>query len=471
MTLNATYAPDLSRVQLVITSATAGADYSLIERSTDQIRWVTVRGGQQVPLVSGGGHLDDFEFTPGVINYYRASHVDTAPSTFIAAGTAATGNNAPVVPAHPAGLAVGHLKLIWASIRNSGAGTVNTPAGWTSIVSFGNVALLGRIHQSGDTAPTVTFTGGVANADTIAQMACYYNAKITPTSAAATSLNSSAQNIAIPALPITLPGMILFLGWKQDDWTSTTTPAFGTKIGDPISTAGDDAGMTWTYFATVGPPTTPSWGGVSLTVTGGVSAISRGATVAFATADYVGRDTANLTPTLADVTGVQKVWLKNLQRPYMNTALSNPVGYLEITSKARAGVFPIIRRSKPVAVTDLRQGREFKLGARVESPTERDRLDLILQSGEPILLHVPLGAIRLKSMYAVIGDVEYDDEALTYTLPLTEVAAPAASIVGVTVLWSDIVATFATWSDLIAAAPTWADVLSRIGNPSDIITG
>ena len=470
MTLTATYASDLSRVQLVITGAPAGTDYSVVERSTDQIRWVIVRGGDQVPLSgAGAGSLDDYEFTPGVVNYYRASHVDIAV-TFVAAGTAAAGNNTSVVPAHPAGLVAGDLKLIWASIRNSGTGTVNVPAGWTLIVNAGNAALLGRYHVGGDTAPTVTFTGGATNATTIAQMATLHNAKILPTGFAQT-LNPSAQNVAVPAQAITKPGAILFLGWKQSVWTSTTTPTFGTKIGDTSSALGSGSAMTWTYFATLGPPVTPAWGGVDLVITGGAAAISRGVTIAFTTGDYVTRDTASLTPLLVDSTGTQKVWIKNLQRPYMNTPLTTPVGLLEITSKARAGVFPIIRRSKPVAVTDLRLGREFTIGARVEDSDERDRLDLILQAGEPILLHVPLGTIRLKSLYAVIGDVKYDDEALTYELPLTEVAAPAGTIVGDTVLWSDIVASFATWADLIAAEPTWSDVLSRIGNPSDIITG
>lgn len=463
MTLTSTYNGDLSRVQLVISSAPAGTDYSVVERSTDQITWVTVRGGDALTLVSGAAKLDDYEFTPGVPNYYRASHVDSSPG-FVAAGVAAVGNNASVVPAHPAGLVVGDLKLIWASIRNSGAGTVNTPTGWTKLVDAGNAALFGKIHAVSDTAPTVAFTGGVLNATTLAQMASFHNVKLTPTGFAQT-LNGSTQNITVPSQAITVPGMILFLGWKQDDWTSLTTPAFGVKVGDNASLTGDDASMTWIFFGTAGPPTTPVWGGVDLTVVGGVAAISRGVTVAFALVDFVSRDTANLTPVL------DKVWIKNIQRPYMNTALSSPVGLLKVNRKARAGVFPVIRRSKAVAVTDIRLGKEFSIGARVEDPTERDRLDLILDAGEPILLHIPLGYIRLKSMYAVIGDIEYDDETLTYTLPLTEVAAPPATIVGATVLWSDIVATFATWADLMAAEATWADVLTRIGSPTDIITG
>jgi len=472
MTVTATYMNDLSRVRVAYSSAPAGTDYAKVERSLDGITWVTVRGGAQVTTITSAGKVDDYEFTPGVVNTYRVSYVDTALlPTFGTAGTAATGNNASVVPAHPASLAIGELKLIFASIRNSGAGTVNTPAGWAKIAESGNMALLSRVHQSGDTAPTVTFTGGVVNADTLAQMARFPNSKALVSSAPVSQLNGSAQNIAGPTVVLDGGGMLLYLGWKQDDMTSSTTPSFATKIGDVSSTTGDDASMCWFYFAS---PTANA--GVSFTVwpvviTGGAAAISRGMAVQIPVVDNIGVETQTVTPSLQDVTGVEKVWIKNLQRPYMNTALSTPVGLITVKRAARAGVFPVVGRSVAVAVTDQRLGKELTLGARVESANERDRLELVLKSGEPILLHIPPGIIRLKSMYAVIGDDEYDDETVTYTLPLTEVAAPDASIVGNTVTWTDVVATYATWADLIAAKATWAAVLDSVGSPTDVITG
>lgn len=45
----------------------------LVERSTDQIKWKTVRGGSGVLANSSAAWtLDDYEFEPGVANYYRA---------------------------------------------------------------------------------------------------------------------------------------------------------------------------------------------------------------------------------------------------------------------------------------------------------------------------------------------------------------------------------------------------------------
>lgn len=466
MSVAVTYLSDLNRVRIAYSGAPTGTDYALVERSLDGITWVTVRGGEQVIASSAAGSIDDYEFVPGVSNQYRVSYIDhDLYPTLVAAGTAATGNNASLVPAHPAGLAVGHLKLIAASIRNSGAGTVNLPAGWVKLCESGNVAVLGRIHQVGDVAPTVTFSGGVVNADTLAQMACFLNGKLVTSSAPAQQLNGSSQNIDGPGITQDGGTMMIQVGWKQDDFTSSTTPTFGQKIGDISSTAGDDASMCWFRF--VGP-----WDNAGLpfnpfpvTITGGAAAISRGLIMQIPVIDYLSQETGSITPNFT------QVWIKNLQRPYLNTALSTPVGELSIKQDARAGIFPIKGRSLPVAVTDLRGGRDFTIGAQLLDASERDRLKQILKAGEPILLHIPPGTIRLESMYAVIGDIEYDDEASIMWMPLSEVAAPAASIVGSTVLWQDIINTYATWADLIAAKATWADVLASVGSPTDIITG
>ncbi len=210
---------------------------------------------------------------------------------FIAAGVVAHGNNASVVPSLPAGITagVGQLLLIFAAIRNSGTGTVNTPTGWTTIVDFGNCRLMGRHYVSGDTAPTVTFTGGVANADTTAQMAAFSGLSMVIGSgtrlvpAAATLLNASAQNIATPAIDVQWNGgVLLFLGWKQDDWTSValaaTTPAPDAEIGEPDTTTGDDHGIVWDYDITTAN-TDRAATATGFAVTGGASAISRSALV------------------------------------------------------------------------------------------------------------------------------------------------------------------------------------------------
>lgn len=208
----------------------------------------------------------------------RVTGMVTDTPTFVAAGTIATGNNASVAPGIPAGMAAGGLMLLWATIRNSGTGTVNVPTGWTSLVNFGNTRLMYRYWVSGDAAPTVTFTGGVANADTMARIFGFSNLshgiatypKSAP--AAITSLNSSAQNMAYSnfILPSNRTGVSLIFAWKQDDWTGVAPPTGFTEMGDNATTTGDDAGIA-AYYDLTG--VTEAAG--SLVVTGGASAISR----------------------------------------------------------------------------------------------------------------------------------------------------------------------------------------------------
>lgn len=177
------------------------------------------------------------------------------------------------------------------------------------------------------------------------------------------------------------------------------------------------------------------------------------------------------TPQLLDADGVERVWLKNIRLAYQNTALTDPVGYLTIKRTARRGLFAVVGRSKLVAVTDKRVGKSYTLGAHVDwDSDERRRIDLLLESGDVLFLHVPPGKIRLPSMYVSVDDDEYDDEASIFTMPLSEVAAPSPSIVGATITWADIVAGYATWADLLAAKATWADVLDGVGDPANVIT-
>lgn len=216
--------------------------------------------------------------------HVQVTAVTTGSIAFGTAGTVTHANNASVAPGIPASVATGDLLLVLAAIRNSGTGIPDTPAGYTRLGVFAstdNVQLFAKVATSGaEAAPTITFTGGVAGADTSAQM-IRLTGKWHSTSNilmdSNTQLNASAQNINYPGLLVPLANscIILYLAWKQDDWTSVTSP--GTEIGEPDTTTGDDQGIVWSYAvqstaAAVGPGT--------FTVTGGGAAISRSAILA-----------------------------------------------------------------------------------------------------------------------------------------------------------------------------------------------
>jgi hypothetical protein len=219
----------------------------------------------------------------------KATTVTTDTPVLINVGTVAHANNASVSPNIPSGMTVdtGQVVLGWAAIRNSGTGTVDLPSGWTELARSGNVLFFGRYYVTGVTAPTITFSGGVANADTSARLwgmsgvslnldsGKYMRFETSPQA----QLNSSAQDIAYPALTVRRDNCTVFvLAWKQDDWTSVATPgAMDGELIDNSTTTGDDQGIAG-YYDIQTSATDIAAG--SLVVTGGASAISRAIVVA-----------------------------------------------------------------------------------------------------------------------------------------------------------------------------------------------
>jgi hypothetical protein len=461
------YDTALSRVRVDATSL-GDALSALVERSTNQITWTTVRGGVGVPVTAGVmATVDDYEFAADVVNYYRVTY--TAVMSFVAAGTVAHGNNASVAPGLPAGLAAGDNMFLLAAIRNSGTGTPNTPAGWVKLVDAGNMCLFGKPAGASESAPTVSFTGGVANADTSAQIAAFRGVDMTPFGVPTVQLNSSAQDIIAPA--ITLPsdlagGLNLWAGWKQDDWTSVAVVSGGTEIDEPDTTTGDDQGIVWDYRILTNATVFSNLTARTFAVTGGVSAISRGATAVFQHA--LTNQTNSITPAL------DTVWLKNLARPFLNRPVTVN-DWSDVERPSRNGVFPIVSRTLPIAVTDLRLSRRYELVLTTPTPAEAKELDLCLASGDPILVHVPADC-PIPGLYAVVGTVvvsrrEKRSPRRYLTLPLVEVVAPGPDIIGATNTWASVIATYATWADLIAANATWQDLLDGVADPGDVVVG
>lgn len=222
--------------------------------------------------------------------------------TFVNAGSGTAAVNASVTPPSITGVAAGDLVIIQASIRNTGTGTVNTPAGWTQLAAQGSMALLGRFWQAGDVMPVVSFSGGVANADTIAQAVAFRG--VAPDaltqSTTASQANASAQNVAYPALNV--PGAnhaVLLAIWKQDDASSLSTPASYTAVGLASTTAGDDAMQSMYYRIET---TEADLGSGSITVTGGASAVSAAIAVALHPAAAITVDEQDSWPPRALVT-------------------------------------------------------------------------------------------------------------------------------------------------------------------------
>lgn len=471
MSVVLSYDDVLSRVIISVTGLSASVGSVTVERSTNQVTWSTVRGGSALTPVSNAVTLHDYEFNANVLNYYRVSGYDTSASAFVTGGAASTGNNTSLTPAMPAGIQAGDLVLVAASIRVI-SGVPNPPSGYTTIIDAGNQRLFGRIVTGAEAAPTVTFTDGVANADTLAQTAAFRRLSMT-TGSIATQTNASAQNIATPALvvPDDLMTVVRML-WKQDDWTAITAGVAGfvAIMGNgAVSTAGDDAAQSWSYNIQT---TATNIAASTANATGGAAALSRASLVSFYHANLlISTEIASITPEL------DTIWFKVISKPFLNRTVYCVPKPGDVTRRARQGIFPIIGRSAPTAVTDIRGSREYELDVITRTTEEYQDFDLVLSTGDVIFIHTPPTS-PIATAYVAIDDVvrrqpltgsRCGNDWRVFTLPVIEVNAPGADIVGSVGTWQTVVNTYATWSDVIANHATWADLLTLVGSTDDVI--
>lgn len=260
-------------------------------------------------------------------------------------------------------------------------------------------------------------------------------------------------------------------GWRQSSWSSVATlPGFTAEIGEPSSTAGNDAGEVWDYWIQSLAAAPASLPGGAFAVTGGAATVDRIMTAVFPHADFLNEQTANLTPTIT------RPWLKSVARPNLNLAVSPDADTSGPTWSDRSGLFPVKGRSLPVAVTDVRGGREFDLCLQTATLADGETLRLGQMFGDTVYLQIPPGYPELATGYYVVGPLRRDNrgkdpasEAFWWYLPMREVATPNPGVVGVTVTCADIVANFATCTAVVAAFATCAAVLDYVAAPADII--
>lgn len=476
MTLTSTYADDIGRVRLAFSGYSADADYATVERSVDGgITWASVRGGGVVPVTAGAGSLDDFEFQAGVLNTYRVTAIDSAAQSWVGSGGPVTANNATVTPFCSGSTLIGDLVLLYATIRNSGAGVPNTPAGWTLIVDMGNARLFGRYATAnGSTGQAVTFTGGVANADTTGQMTTFRNTGIAPSGTPALLTNASAQNINWPAAtPSVSSSFAVGLGWKQDDWSSApTTASWTSELGQVAATAGDDSGHVWWTQARTNSAqkTAGFW-----TVTGGAAAISKSAVLFFGPRPFTDQETTSLTPSLTASILDDQAWLKNPSRPGLNSKVTvTEIG--DSTQDSNTGLFRVLGRTPPVSITDVMSARTFDMEIIVNGNAEAKDMENRLSTGEPMFLQARTINDDIPTVYFVCGPVvrhrmAKGSTAITFTIPIIEVAAPGSTVAGATYIWSDVVAAYATWTTELAdpANTTWSNLIDKVSNSVVIV--
>lgn len=161
-------------------------------------------------------------------------------------------------------------------------------------------------------------------------------------------------------------------------------------------------------------------------------------------------------------------WLKHPGRPSLNTTVRVGVAP-NVTRPVSQGVFEVLGRQMPVAVSMRRSMFRGDLQLVTFDETERNALLLLLDDGTPLLLQAPSG-YGIGNVYISVGDVSEEratgvgsEWARRWTLPFVVVDRPAGAALAVGNTWSDVLSAYASWDAMRIAEGTWTGVVEGVG--------
>jgi hypothetical protein len=176
--------------------------------------------------------------------------------------------------------------------------------------------------------------------------------------------------------------------------------------------------------------------------------------------------TNSITPALT------ATWLKSIARPFLNMKFTRSEIVSDATRPERDGVFDIIGRSLPIAVTDVRSSLQYNLRLVTQTLAEANALDMLLASGDTLFWHVP-PTWPLPSAYIAVSGAprafRWSTDWSTWTLAVKEIAAPGPDVIGGIGTYQTVLSTYTTYTTLLAGHADYADILTLIGSPSEVI--
>lgn len=160
-------------------------------------------------------------------------------------------------------------------------------------------------------------------------------------------------------------------------------------------------------------------------------------------------------------------WLKHPGRPFLNTKVEVAQAP-DWTRPVTQGVFDVLGRSAPIAVTMRRSSPRGDLTLNTTDDAGRAALLALLDDGSPLYLQTPDGN-GVGSVYVSVGEVTEarlthigTTQARRWTLPLTVIDRPVGGVLAAGNSWADVLASYASWSQLLQTEGTWTGVLEGI---------
>jgi hypothetical protein len=475
MAVTLTYDSVLSRVRIDATGLGASAAFARVERSLDQVTWTTVRGGvDQVVTAGVMTTLDDYEFISDVQNFYRVTPFDSGVMTDTFTRTVSNGWGTAT-----SGQTWSHPSSTLANFSTNGT---------KGLVSAATVTTYRRCQPS--PSPTMTdfnmkFTvanNRVAASDwhvagvafrAVSDLSRYF-ARIefrhVPANGVFATLYRQINGVTVELESVNFGTCVInevfgvrvmaqgsnqkFKIWRNvsgepSDWTIETTDTNHTLGNTMIMSA---VGVN----STVTLPVTYTYDDFIMTYPPQASGAAQ---------------SSSITPSL------DGVWIKSLGRPFLNRKLNCEPDPGTITREGKGTVTPVVTHSLPIGTNAVRGSRELTINIPTSTVDDQIFYNVIIGTGDPLFFHTP-AAHPLPTMYVVVEDSTEERPLLdrrchedwrNFILPLKEVAAPGAGVIGSTGTWATVIATYASWGALVTAKPTWFLLLEVVGSVNEVI--
>lgn len=162
-------------------------------------------------------------------------------------------------------------------------------------------------------------------------------------------------------------------------------------------------------------------------------------------------------------------WLKHPGRPALNTVVQVTTPP-DLTRPIEQGVFNVLGRARPVALSMRRQSEQGELRLFTATDGARSQLVGMLADGMPLLLVCPAG-YGIGTVYISVAEVQEQrpspwgkEQARLWSLPFTVVDRPLGSALAAGNSWTDVLGRYPSWSQMLQTEGTWADVLEGV-NP------
>src|SRR5690606_35600029 len=379
MTLATAFHADTYRVRVTVADLAVDGTVT-IERSVNQLHWRTVRGGLELPVLSGVALLDDWEYQEGIENHYRLVPVDPGPGLFARGQSGAYAST----PDHASLDITGDIWL---------AAEATPDGGWAPGVAM---ALVGK-YSTGDNQRSYLLS---VRGDGTLRLNWSENGSTARAANSSISIPTddadATGRMAVAAhLDVNFGG-----GTRVTFYTAPTLAGPWTAFGDPADAEGTTSifvgsaelavgafsGGAQENFAGVVHAAEVRSGGADGTVVAAPDfSAQAGGSTSFA-------DSAGRTWTVhgdAEVYGIEtdsvipdhdgKIILKSVRFPFLN----RPITVTDFTDPElgdRGGMFEVSGRSVPVSTPDQRASSTFTVELMTDTREQARDMQLILRA-------------------------------------------------------------------------------------------